>query len=210
MLSIILADRDDLAVVDYTEEMLEDQISRMDAEIIRATSWRTGLEMSEGDFLCYVEPDCLLSEDFFMVSLNTMASSAQYRKLAMVSPVLCARRWEREIYGYKEELGQIVPVIPETDRKKYLPSFKQKLSAIQIGYLPGSIIRRSAAERLYFNSDVPLKSSVENSLALWEEGNRILLNPYSKYVSNEQGLDESIPYGRVSAKVSQMFERELI
>lgn len=209
MLSIILNDNEEEKVVDYTEELLEEQTSKMDVEIIRASSWRMGLEMSGGDFLCYLEPDCLLSDDYLMVGMNAMFTNDKYRKLAMISPVLCARYWNREIHGYKNEMGEIVPCIPE-DRKTYLPDFKRDFTPIQIGYFPGSIIRRSAANRLHFNSDTPLKSSVENSIALWEEGNRILLNPHIKYVSNRDDLEEPLEYGLISDEAMEIFSREAI
>jgi len=210
MLSIILNNKDEDVVVDYTEELLYAQITQMDAEVVRAPNFRQGLDLSEGEFLCYVEPDCLFSDNYFMVLLNMMAANAQYRKLAMVSPLLCLRHWDVEVHGYRVEDGVVIPNMPKKPKKSYLPDYKEKMGQIQVGYFPGSMIRRSAAERLYFDDSKPMKSSVENSLALWEEGNRIVLNSYVKYVSNRYDLDLPFKYGLVSAGVSKMFAREAI
>lgn len=192
---------------ELTAMWAESQLEDIDHEVIIAKNWGYGLETARGDYVCLLEKDCFLAPEYFAPLLDTFENNPLFRKLAMVAPAVGVNSMTNRIYGYKIAMSDAYPSFASSSISPYL---------IQTAYIPGALIRKSAVRDLQITEKDLVLNSLNFCISLWGDGQRILLNPVSLYVSSDSRLD--IPFsfytpheGLENAReVLDLFRREQI
>lgn len=192
----------------FAEKICRRELKGMDHEIIQADNWDEGLGRAKGEFISFLEPQSRVSKNYFKKNLRVFTSQPLFRKLVMVASSVDVPESAHKIYGYLLSLEGTYPNI--------LPSRIQSSSepyGIQVGYVPGAILRRNMIPHGLFFDD-PVASSVKISLSLWEKGWRLLLNPNTVYSpAGTRRLDlpiqvEGLP--ETTKDLALQFKREMI
>ena len=188
-----------------TEEWCLAELKGIDSEIIVAPTWKDGYSRVNGEFVSFIDHDCVLSPGYFKKLLSVFKDNPTYRKLAMVTPVLGVNSWDIKVFGYILSPTSIFPSRIRSSSDVYL---------IQIGYIPGAIIRRSALETASPIDGDHIIDSVNQSIRLWNKGQRIAIDPSVTYVSTNAELDLPFNVDRaVDAELEAtiaMWKREMI
>lgn len=221
MLSIILPRWEEPTVVELTKENLQNELHVLpDSELIVADSWVQGIQKSTCDFVCLVEPDCLVSSGYFSSNLGLFKKNSQFRKLAMVSSAVGLNNWGNKIYGYHmEEVTYGKEGDIQTTSWEIQP-FREKRSSnlfpVQIGFLPGAIIRKSAMTAILkkfekLDATDLVKLSTDISMYLWGTGRRVHVNPNSTYVSTDRNIQApKIFKWKANSQAKALFAQEII
>lgn len=200
-LSIIIPFADES---ELTREWCLNDLKGISSEVIIAKDWATGYAMSEGEFVCFLEPDCVFSPGYFRELIGLFDINPSFRKLAMITPVLAVNDWKKQVYGYRLATNGILPISKQSSSEVYL---------IQLGYIPGAIIRRSALSSLAptYLADI-LTQSIKLSIYFWNNGQRVALNPRVVYVTTNEDLNQPLLMEHVIdlAPLMDMWRRELI
>ncbi len=178
-------------------KLVQSDLIGIESEVIIA-NWKEGFEQSSGQFIYFLEKDSDYRGGLFIRGLLDMVIKSSFRKLAMVCPVIEELSRDRLVYGYKTDDG--VGMVLKRPGDYIYP--------VQIGYIPGSIIRRSALEANMPDLDgTTLQNSVVFSIALWSKGLRIHLDPGMTYQIDkiDSQLFEEVP---VSPEVKLAWKRE--
>lgn len=177
-----------------------------DHEIVSASTWKEGLKLAKGEYVCLIEPEARVSDNFFHDLLDVFLEQPSFRKLAFVASSVSKPAWfdSKRIYGYNISETGIAPIPVKSSISPY---------SIQIGYLPGAIIRKSVVQNLEDIERDPVMGSVRMSLNFWSNGLRCLIDPRAVYVTNslvEQAIliEDQLPED--VEKLVQMFKREAI
>jgi hypothetical protein len=219
MISVILPNTDEPTVVQLTYENLSRELqSVIGSEIVVADSWAAGVAQCHGDYICLVEPDCLVSAGYFSSNLGLYRKHAHYRKLAMMASCFGVDSWKNRIFHYR--LGQIIAgneqlsttywtLMPQ--RKKYANT----IYPVQVGFVPGAIFRRTALlgimGRIDFGNPDLIDLSTKVSFHFWNTNRRIAINPNTTYVSTDRRLENPGVFDpKVPRKVGNIFEHEEI
>lgn len=190
-----------------TAEWAAKELAGINHEIIVSKTWADGAKKATGDFVCFLEKDCVLGKGYFKQLLEGFEDKPSFRKLAMIAPAIGVNSYENIVYGMRIARTDVYPAYIPSSSSSYL---------VQIAYIPGSLIRRSSLSSLSPVKSVTMLDSINFSLSLWGSGQRILLNPRSLYVSTNLFLDE--PYGfdpnnnsiENRMEVADLFRREEI
>lgn len=189
------------------EMMLQRELRGEEYEIINAPSWSDGLEVAKGEYVCFMEPEARVSDSFFHDLLDVFLEQPSFRKLAFVAPSVSKPSWlsTKRVYGYKISKSTIIPSFSKSSISPY---------SIQIGYLPGAIMRKSILPNLDDIEKDPIMGSVRLCLNFWSNGLRCLVDPRAVYTVTttpielgifiQDGLPEDIE------ELVNMFERESI
>lgn len=203
MLSVILKNSD---YTDKLEKLCAFELRGEEAELIRADSWQEGLDKSKGQYVCFLEGRFALSDDYFHNLLDVFLDQPSFRKMAMVTPSLAKVHWnDKRIYGYSVQ--QNLTVSPTSNRNS------SSTYSIEIGYIPGAIIRKAVLTELpMFFGDNPLSDSIYLSLRFWNSGQRCLLNPRVTYFTDAEDVDGQSKVARETdvSKLLVLFKREMI
>ncbi len=188
------------------EKSLSNELRGEDHELITANSWAEGLKKSKGEYVCFIEMEARVSDNFFHDLLDVFLDQPSFRKLAFVAPSVSKPAWfdSKRIYGYSISEAGIVPIPMKSSVSPYF---------IQIGYLPGAIIRKSIIENLEDVEKDPVMGSVRMSLNFWSNGLRCLIDPRAVYVTNslvEQAIFIQDQLPEDVERLRQMFKREAI
>ncbi len=189
---------------EWTAELCSQQLEGIKHQIIMANNWKVGLVAAEGEYVCFIEKDAVLGPDYFKTLLGVFHERMSFRKLAMVSPALAVNDWKKLVYGYRISPTSVLPSHIKSSTSTY---------HIQVGYVPGSLIRRSALGNLAPADKDPMADSVNLCLYFWNNGQRIALTPDAVYVSSDDSLD--VPFHASHNKTQigktiEMFKQELI
>jgi hypothetical protein len=202
LLSVILPQARE---TELTAEWCLKELKGVKHEIIVADTWADGYAESSGEFVSFLEKDCVLSKGYFKELLKVFGDKPSYRKLAMVTPVLGANSWDTKVYGYVLSPTSVIPSRIKSSAETYL---------IQIGFIPGALIRRSALGFIAPEGEDPMLESVNLSILFWNHGQRIALNPDVTYVSTDNLLDLAYhieqPESPTLTLTIEMWHRELI
>lgn len=217
MLSVVIPNILEPTVVRLTYSNLQKELLNINggAELIIADSWRAGIVESRGDYICLVEPDCLVSGGYFSSNLGLFKAHKHYRKLAMVSSCIGVADWDNRIYNYHLAMSSSGDsngvmywrIAPERVKKG------KGLYPVQVGFVPGAIIRRSVAVRLlkkinWANPDL-VALSTELSFYLWSTNRRVLINPNTTYVSDDKTLENPAEFDPKIPRVAiNVFDQE--
>lgn len=184
-----------------TQEWVEAELTGLDHEVL-VDKWDVGFNKINKEFVCFVENDCVFSENYFINMLDIFDDKPRFRKLAMVSPVLAVNNWDDLVYGFKLEPNRVMPRAYPSSRSSHL---------VQIAYVPGSIIRASSIGVLAPKGVDTMLDSINFSLYLWNHGQRLILQNSSIYCSTQDDLDMAYPIEISNAPDLQaMFDQELI
>lgn len=222
MLSVIIHDNGEPNVTKYTYETLYKELKDIQgSELIIAPNWLAALPQVKNSYVCFVEADCLVSPGFFRKQLDGLLKSS-LRRIAMMSPVVAVERWDNRFYGYQVGGAFTECVLPVTKKKSTV------LYPIQIGFIPGSVIRVKMLRDAITTMDV--NKSYENdlvfmsailSLAFWQQGNdgdtkntrngnQVYLNPGVTYVTTEDYVNDIGNFDMDIMGLLSKFNRESI
>jgi len=218
MLSIVILDSGEPNVIKLTYENLFREIKSIpDGELLVEKDWFNALDKIHNKYVCFVEPDCLVSGGYFASQMGLFNKSGYTRKLAMMSSAIGINNWANRIYGFKLDSDLADGIIPVKEKTS------NSVHPVQMGFVPGSIIRvsmlRKALEELKITSykDTNLVAlSAEISLAFWKQGdgNRVHINPNSTYVTTEDYVGDifnpSMKLKIDPSDLIKVFKRELI
>lgn len=220
MVSVIIHDNGESSVVKYTYECLYKELKDIHgSELLIAKDWFEALPKIRNNYVCLVESDCLVSPGFFQKQVDALMKN-QLRRISMVSPVAAVNHWDNTFYGYQVS-GQYADLIEPITKKR-----SNALHPIQIGYLPGAIIRvkmlRQAIEDLGANmswkNDLVFLST-ELSFAFWQQGqggakgqngNPVYINPAVTYVTTEDYVNNVAHFGGEIMDLMSKFNKESI
>lgn len=217
MLSVIIPRTDIPKVVQLTEEnMMRELKSIIGAELMLEDSWLAGLSKVRNDYVCLVEPDCLVSSGYFESMLGLFKKNPYFRKLAMMSASTGIVHWGDRIFGYCPDKVESEPTkedkittIRSTMRPQRQPHSKSPYP-VQMGFVPGAIVRtaalRDVVKNLKFDGNLQ-KFSSDMSFKLWDTGRMVYINPNATYVTTEKYVGEdSLFEPRLSNKYASVFE----
>ena len=131
----------------------------------------------------------------------------------MMSSSTGVNNWANKFYGYTVGNGHADGIVPSTDKKSGSPY------PIQIGYVPGAIIRRKMLDNAI--KSLKLSNGAERdlvqystciSLAFWQQGdgNPVYINPNATYVTTEDYVNDIGHFKHDGAKVVDMFRKQSI
>ena len=225
MLSVIIKDSHEPNVIKLTYENLHRELKDIDSELLVASDWIDavmGLETGHENFVCMVEADCLVNSCYFSSQMGLFKKSPYFRKLAVMSSATAINDWSNKIYGYRLGDNYTEGVIPNSEQKSTVPY------AVQIAYIPGSVIRLANLQSLFDNLK-PNNSwdndlvyfSTQISLGFWRRGrgqgwsagssgNRVHLNPNATYVTTEDYVNDLGKFDPEAGDLVGMFKREVI
>jgi len=225
MLSVIIKDSHEPNVIKLTYENLHRELKDIDSELLVASDWIDavmGLETGHENFVCMVEADCLVNSGYFSSQMGLFKKSPYFRKLAVMSSATAINDWSNKIYGYRLGDNYTEGVIPNSEQKSTVPY------AVQIAYIPGSVIRLANLQSLFDNLK-PNNSwdndlvyfSTQISLGFWRRGrgqgwsagssgNRVHLNPNATYVTTEDYVNDLGKFDPEAGDLVGMFKREVI
>jgi hypothetical protein len=209
VVTVLISKNDEPKVYEYTKILLEKESFPLGSSVALVDNWAQGLEDCKTEYVCFVEPDCLVSSGYFSSLAGLVKSNPKYTKLAMLSSATAVKYWPNRFFGYEYDGCKLAPV-----KNKKSNSFYR----VRVGYAPGALIRTSIIKEVVKKNknildDFDLvKMSVGLSLAFWSRGDGcpVYVNPITTYVTNceDVGVDNEIK--REFADLVKMFERELI
>ena len=207
MLSVIVANGDEPTVTQMTRELLEVEKFPVGAELLFVNNWWEGVKQAHNNYICLLEPDCLVSKDYFVNLANSLQENLYFRKLNMMASAVGVNSWADKIYGYKlGRGGRITPSKFPTSGTPY---------PVEIGYVPGAIIRTSTLRRVIedYNYDTAnlIELSAELSFYFWSKGKRVHVNPSTTYVTTENYVGEDADFDLTPPPAAtEIFNREAI
>lgn len=219
MLSIIILNNDEPTVVELTYDNLRREllsVAGAATEIIISDSWLQGIAQAKGDYICMVEADCLVSSGYFSSNLGLFKRMAQYRKLAMMASCVGIDNWGNRVYCYRLEEetkgtqeNSVTYWRVAADRTKRANG----LYNVQIGFMPGAIIRktalREAVKHVDFTKLDTVQLSTQLSFYFWNTGRRVMMNPNTTYVSTDKTLENPPLFDpKVPANAANIFDQE--
>jgi hypothetical protein len=156
--------------------------------------------------------------------LGLFKKNFQFRKLAMVSSGVGLNNWGNKIYGYHMEevtYGNWKDTKGVATKQVEIQPFREKRSSglfpVQIGFVPGAIIRRGALQAAMNELDGKLdprnlvKLSTEVSFYLWETGRRVHVSPSTTYVSTDECLDSPVQFKfDLNPEARHIFSQEIV
>lgn len=194
ILSIVISDRDT-----NLERTINRELKGVDIELLNS-GWAEGTEFAEGRFICFLEAGAMIEPGFFYKNLFIYLSQPTFLKLAMVASAVNTVSTPDSNYGFRFNDGIEALLKPDSSMTHN----------VQVGFIGGSIVRRSALDHVQTDWDGdPLQISTDVSLKLWENGLRVQLNPNSTYTSPSR--KEATPNNfNVSEEVKKIWHREAI
>lgn len=159
------------------KDTIERQLVGVEYELI-IDKWDKGLADSNGQFVCFLEKESDFAPGHFVRGILNMLIKPGYRKLAMVASAIYDGDTGTDMYG-----ASFIPDSPITTHDK--PSSTEPYP-VQIGFIPGAIIRRSALDK--HKPDLKkynMSESIIFSVGLWKDGQRIHLDPHMIYMPSK-------------------------
>ena len=191
---------------ELTFEMAYHELAGIEHEIILSDGWADGLKNCHGEYVCFLEKDCLLTPRYFAKLLDNFEDKPSFRKLALVAPTTGVNSYSNRVYGLKIRSTDIHPSVMPSSSSTYL---------VQAAYYPGAIIRKSVIGNFAPSDKNITLDSVNLSLFLWSTGQRVLLDPKVLYITTDDSADQPIDYHPTKdiidrRKVMDIFRRESI
>lgn len=232
MITVIIRRSAEPTVIQMTQADLARQLSGINgAEVLLEDTWRQGLKKVRTPYFALVEPDCVFSANYFSSNVGLIAKAhakvvgsthqpmggGGYQKLAMLSSCLGVHDFENRIYAY--ELGLVKEGELNSVRMKgwhIVPARRRlnmRLYHVQVGFVPGAIIRTSAIKDIiedkFWDEPDMVQLSTALSFYLWDTRRRIQVNPNTTYVSADDKLEQPPLFKtKVPDKVANIFHKE--
>lgn len=234
MISVIIRRTDEPKVIQMTQSDLVKQLGAINgAEIILTDTWTEGLKKVRTPYVSLVEPDCVFSANYYASNVGLMtkalsnklggkgagrgAGGGGYTKLAMIASCLGIRDFGNRIYNYELQKMRDIDVNGVAGKGWHVTPRRDKLNMklyhVQVGFVPGAVIRMSAIkdiieDELWDGKDL-VKLSAALSFYLWDTGRRLQLNPNTTYVSSDMSLEKPPLFEtKVPDKVANIFNQE--
>lgn len=229
MVSVVIRRTDEPKVIQMTQSDLVRQLNDVQgAEIILEDTWSEGLKKVRTPYVSLIEPDCVFSAHYYSSNVGLIKKAHEknavhykggggYQRLAMITSSLGVRDFGNRIFNF--ELDKISEGEVNNVKLKgwHVVPTRERLSTalyhIQVGFVPGAIIRMSAIKDIIedelWDGDDLVKLSTALSFYLWDTGRRIQVNPNTTYVSSDQNLERP-PLFEVNLpdKVKNIFSKE--
>lgn len=208
MLSVILPRWAEPTVIHLTQENLQRELEAVNgAELLVTDSWSEGIAKTRNDYICLVEPDCLVSSGYF-ASMMGLFTKSHFRKLSIMSATTSVLDWENRFYGYQVGNNYSDGVWPVLKSKSTSPY------PVQIAYVPGSILRMSMLNKIMPNVDFQAKNltklSTDVSLECWRNNGHVLINPNSSYCTTEDHVSQQGKFDPKAGDLVTRFAKEVI
>lgn len=218
MLSVIIKDNNESNVTQFTFEHLYRELKDISgSELLIKSDW--DLKDIKNRLVCFVEPDCLVSEGYFKSQIAALKLLSP--KVVILTSSTAVKHWSNKIYGYSLSPSYGDSVIPHRKQKTSRPY------PVQIGYIPGAIMRTGSLKRLFlpFDADKDLVYySSKISLHAWDSGitvdpkhpdgqlgTQIYINPQAVYATTEDYVNDIGNFQEaVEGKLMTLFTRESI
>jgi hypothetical protein len=194
MLTVIIKDSGEPSVIALTYQNLFKELKDISgSELLVADDWFGPLPRVRNTYVCFVEADCLVNSGYFESQLGLFRKNPMFRKIAMMSSATGVNDWANKFFGYRLGNNYSEGVIPEKTKRS------SAVYPIQIGYVPGSVIRVATLKHLLGDlkpsnswQDDLVYFSTQISLGFWNQGdgNRVHLNPNSTYVTTEEYVND--------------------
>lgn len=190
-----------------TAEWAKKELAGIEHEILMAPNWATGHQKARGEYICFLERDCVLTPQYFSRLMNIFEDKPSFRKLAMVAPAIGIDSYDYEQFGYRFLSKEAYPSFFPSSTAPYL---------VQAAYVPGAIIRVSALDKMVIRERYSVTDSLRLSLYLWANGQRVVLDPNTFYITTDEELGESVEYNHKAEAAEEtkatleMFKREAI
>lgn len=208
MITIIIKRTDEPKVIQMTQTDLVKQLGDIEgAEIILVDRWMDGLKQVRTPYVSLVEPDCVLSSNYYssnvglMAKLSSKGMGGGFNRLAMIASTLGVGRFDKPIYNYEldkvtySELNKIK--LKDWQVRPCRVKKSLELYPVQVGFVPGAILRYASVKPLIdtinWGSTNLVELSTELSFHFWRTGRSLKLNPNTTYVSSAKYLDNP-PY----------------
>lgn len=221
MLSVIIRDCGEPNVIQLTFEQLYKELKDISgSELLIRDKW--DLTDVKNRYVCFVEPDCLVSEGFFKKQLE--AFSALSPRVVALGHGTAVKYWDNKIFGYCLSADYDATVVPIRKAKTSRPY------PVQIAYIPGTVIRTASLKRIlkkltisHLEEDLVYYSSLV-SLGIWnggittdakhplgQLGTQIHLNPNVSYCTTEDYVNDIGRYNEpMEGNLISLFSRESI
>lgn len=212
MIDVVIKDSGEPNVTKLTYENLWKELKDIPGAELQVGQWFKPMA-SKNRYVCYVEADCLVNSAYFSTLMGLFKKNPMHRKLSMMTSGTGVNNWANKFYGYCLGDNYSDGVIPVKQKKSNKPY------PVQIGYLPGAIIRRSMLERAL--KDMNYNNSWENdlvylsaqfSLAFWKQGdgNPVHIYPETTYVTTEDYVNDIGKFEHPGADLKLKFVNESI
>lgn len=210
MVSVVILDGGEPNVTQLTFENLYKELKDIPgSELLIKSSW-LDIEGIKNRYICFVEPDCLVSPGYFNHQLEGYKKRGYSRLTGIMSSTTAISYWDNIIYGYCAG-SNLLGTMPNRQKKSSSPF------TVQVAYIPGAVIRMTMLKTVLkdlkaegITSDLVYFSS-ELSLAFWRRGYRVILNPHSTYLTTEDYVNDIglFPVNR-TPELAALFSRESI
>lgn len=176
--------------------------------IIEASTFQSGLKQATHEYVCLIN-NGLVDSQHFKQNLTVFLDQPKFKKLAMVSTAIADSTLAHRYYGYSLQAEGLTPVEKPSSSKPY---------ALQIGYLPGAILRRSSVEHVaqYLTGSL-MQDSYQISIDFWLTGKRCYINPNITYIDLSNDFEEPIAFlkdpwakHQPMQEIKQMWKQEVI
>lgn len=215
MLSVIIQNKGEDNVVQLTYENLWHELKDIPgAELIISEDWFDYIPKIKNNFVCFVEADCLVSEGYFDKQIKEIQNNPG-RKISMLTAKTAVKYWDNYFYGYSVGTS-IMPIAEQKSSSAY---------PVEIGYMPGAIIRVSMLKDTLDEDAEPSNDLVylssELSLTFWRQGadgqskkvqngNPVYINPNVTYVTTEGYVNDIGKFSFDIADLKDKFAKESI
>lgn len=219
MLTVVIAkQRVEQTVIDLTEQNLKRELKSVNnSELLITEGWSEGIGKCQTEFICLVEPDCLVSSGYFASQVGLFKKNPMYRQLGIMSSSTSVVNWATKIYGFDLADFQTSGVFPVKEKVSTAPY------RIPIAYIPGSIIRLSTLRRVLdsnrkdhiigsglmkLSADLTYFSTML-SLAFWRQESHICINPNASYCTTEAYVGDKGIFDNTAGDLYLRFKKEL-
>lgn len=222
MLTVVIRDDGEDAVTRLTYENLWRELKDIpDSKLLTSKDWFSVLPEVKTTFVCFVESDCLVNSGYFASQLGLFKKNPDFRRLAMLSSSVGVKYWAVKFFGY--DVRKIWNEDGVELRLPHVEPIKEKKSRnvypVQIGYLPGSIIRTNMLQDLkadFKECEDLIELSTRVSLAFWRggdggdyhQGHRVHINPNTTYVTTEEYVNDLGEFDPEASDLMEFFRRE--
>jgi len=222
MITVIILDNNEPKVIELTYENLWRELKDIPgSELVVSDEWFTPLQRVKNPYVCFVEPDCLVTSGYFSSQMGLLKKNPMFRKIAMMSSATGVNNWANKFYGYNIGNDYADGILPNKEKKS------NQVYPVQIGYVPGSIISmsilmptiREVKPTNRWKKDLVFLST-QLSLAFWTggigtkpssySGNRVHINPNVTYVTTEDYVNDIGKFKHDGANLADLFKRESI
>lgn len=232
MLTVVIKKSDDLDASQMTQKtILKELWAIPESEMLLEDSWLQGLKKVRTPFVCLVEADCILSASYIASNFNLLRKSQSQAlggkgtgrgmgggglmKLAVLSSCLGIKDFSNRIYNYRLAKVEDGPSMKGWHIQPQRESRDIHLYMVQVGFIPGAIMRMSSIkdsiETLDWDQPDLVKMSTEVCFHLWGTNRRVALNPSTTYVTDTIGLDNPPLFSvKISTVVANTFNKEYL